>query len=84
MNKTIPLWIGGIFLAENVFGIAPKNTHHWEKLASPLDVQRILSACKFFLQLKTHIYFNCQFFAPVDFSGLSNCIDKWLHIRCLS
>uniref|UniRef100_A0A034WEJ4 Ubiquinone biosynthesis O-methyltransferase, mitochondrial n=1 Tax=Bactrocera dorsalis TaxID=27457 RepID=A0A034WEJ4_BACDO len=44
MNKTIPLWIGGILLAENVFGIAPKNTHHWDKLASPLDVQRILSA----------------------------------------
>lgn len=44
MNKTIPLWIGGIFLAEYLFGIAPKNTHHWEKLVSPLDVQRILSA----------------------------------------
>lgn len=48
MNKTIPLWIGGIFLAEYLFGIAPKNTHHWEKLVSPLDVQRILSASKYF------------------------------------
>ncbi|CAD6999810.1 ubiquinone biosynthesis O-methyltransferase, mitochondrial [Ceratitis capitata] len=44
MNKTIPLWIGGIILAEYVFRIAPKNTHHWDKLVSPLDVQRILSA----------------------------------------
>ncbi|XP_053957814.1 ubiquinone biosynthesis O-methyltransferase, mitochondrial [Anastrepha ludens] len=44
MNKTIPLWVGGIILGEYVFGIAPKNTHHWNKLISPLDVQRILSA----------------------------------------
>ncbi|XP_017464276.1 PREDICTED: ubiquinone biosynthesis O-methyltransferase, mitochondrial [Rhagoletis zephyria] len=44
MNKTIPLWLGGILLGEYVFGIAPKNTHHWDKLVSPLDVQRILSA----------------------------------------
>ncbi|XP_067624040.1 ubiquinone biosynthesis O-methyltransferase [Eurosta solidaginis] len=44
LNKTLPLYIGGILLAEYVFGLVPKNTHQWNKLASPIEIQRILTA----------------------------------------
>ncbi|XP_036328129.1 ubiquinone biosynthesis O-methyltransferase-like [Rhagoletis pomonella] len=48
LNKNIPHWIFGVVLAEYVIGVTPKNTHHWHKLISLKDVQRILSAlnCK--------------------------------------
>lgn len=49
LNKTVLLWFMGIILGEYIFGIIPKNTHHWSKLISPQDVQRILSACNDFI-----------------------------------
>ncbi|XP_013099375.1 ubiquinone biosynthesis O-methyltransferase, mitochondrial [Stomoxys calcitrans] len=42
LNKTLPMWIGGVLIGEYVMNIAPKGTHHYEKMISPLDVQRIL------------------------------------------
>ncbi|KAM7352829.1 ubiquinone biosynthesis protein COQ3, mitochondrial [Cochliomyia hominivorax] len=42
LNKTIPMWLGGVLLGEYVLNIAPKGTHHWNKMISPLEVQRIL------------------------------------------
>ncbi|XP_065357633.1 ubiquinone biosynthesis O-methyltransferase, mitochondrial [Calliphora vicina] len=42
INKTIPMWVGGVLLGEYVLKIAPVGTHHWNKMISPLDVQRIL------------------------------------------
>ncbi|XP_032294716.1 ubiquinone biosynthesis O-methyltransferase isoform X2 [Drosophila virilis] len=42
MNKTLPMWLGGVVLGEYVLNIAPKGTHHWDKMIGPLDVQRIL------------------------------------------
>ncbi|XP_018798431.1 PREDICTED: ubiquinone biosynthesis O-methyltransferase, mitochondrial-like isoform X2 [Bactrocera latifrons] len=44
LNKTVLQWFIGIILGEYVFGVAPKNTHHWSKLIAPQDVQRILTA----------------------------------------
>lgn len=55
INKTIPMWVGGVLLGEYVLNIAPVGTHHWNKMISPLDVQRILDTSKkkqFFLTLK--------------------------------
>ncbi|XP_046801527.1 ubiquinone biosynthesis O-methyltransferase, mitochondrial isoform X2 [Lucilia cuprina] len=42
LNKTIPMWLGGVLLGEYILRIAPIGTHHWDKMISPLDVQRIL------------------------------------------
>ncbi|XP_075153008.1 ubiquinone biosynthesis protein COQ3, mitochondrial [Haematobia irritans] len=42
INQTIPMWVGGVLIGEYVFNIAPKGTHHFKKMISPLDVQRIL------------------------------------------
>ncbi|XP_037822535.1 ubiquinone biosynthesis O-methyltransferase, mitochondrial isoform X2 [Lucilia sericata] len=42
LNKTIPMWLGGVLLGEYILKIAPVGTHHWDKMISPLDVQRIL------------------------------------------
>lgn len=42
LNQTIPMWIGGVLLGEYVLNLAPKGTHHWDKMISPLDLQRIL------------------------------------------
>ncbi|XP_060660049.1 ubiquinone biosynthesis O-methyltransferase [Drosophila nasuta] len=42
LNKTLPMWLGGIVLGEYVLNLAPKGTHHWDKMIAPLDVQRIL------------------------------------------
>ncbi|XP_002069278.3 ubiquinone biosynthesis O-methyltransferase, mitochondrial [Drosophila willistoni] len=42
INKTLPMWIGGVLIGEYVLNLAPKGTHHWDKMISPLDVQRIL------------------------------------------
>ncbi|XP_016943520.3 ubiquinone biosynthesis O-methyltransferase [Drosophila suzukii] len=42
LNKTIPSWFGGVILSEYVLNLVPKGTHHWDKMISPLDVQRIL------------------------------------------
>ncbi|XP_017082539.1 ubiquinone biosynthesis O-methyltransferase, mitochondrial isoform X2 [Drosophila eugracilis] len=42
LNKTIPSWFGGVILSEYVLHLVPKGTHHWDKMISPLDVQRIL------------------------------------------
>lgn len=42
INKTIPLWVGGILLGENVFNIIPKGTHHWNKLITPVELRRML------------------------------------------
>ncbi|EDW89960.1 ubiquinone biosynthesis O-methyltransferase, mitochondrial [Drosophila yakuba] len=42
LNKTIPSWFGGVILSEYVLGLVPRGTHHWDKMISPLDVQRIL------------------------------------------
>ncbi|XP_039949770.1 ubiquinone biosynthesis O-methyltransferase, mitochondrial-like [Bactrocera tryoni] len=44
LNKTVLQWFLGIILGEYIFGVAPKNTHHWSKLIAPQDVQRILAA----------------------------------------
>ena len=46
INKTIPMWVGGVLLGEYVLNIAPVGTHHWNKMISPLDVQRILDTSK--------------------------------------
>lgn len=42
LNQTIPMWVGGILIGEYVVNAAPKGTHRWEQLISPLNVQRIL------------------------------------------
>ncbi|XP_002042522.2 ubiquinone biosynthesis O-methyltransferase, mitochondrial [Drosophila sechellia] len=42
LNKTIPSWFGGVLLSEYVLNLVPRGTHHWDKMISPLDVQRIL------------------------------------------
>ncbi|ALC39429.1 CG9249 [Drosophila busckii] len=42
MNQTLPMWLGGVVLGEYCLNLAPKGTHHWDKMISPLDVQRIL------------------------------------------
>lgn len=42
MNKTPLSWFGGIFVAENILNLVPKNTHSWDKFISPDDVERIL------------------------------------------
>ncbi|EDV99103.1 ubiquinone biosynthesis O-methyltransferase [Drosophila grimshawi] len=42
LNKTIPMWMGGVVLGEYVLSLAPRGTHHWDKMIAPLDVQRIL------------------------------------------
>ncbi|XP_001357498.4 uncharacterized protein LOC6593399 [Drosophila persimilis] len=42
LNKTLPMWVAGVVLSEYVLNLVPKGTHHWEKMISPLDVQRIL------------------------------------------
>lgn len=44
LNKTAPLWFFGIFMAEQVFNIVPEGTHHWDKLISPQDMQRLLDS----------------------------------------
>jgi len=46
MNKTLPMWISGVALGEYVLKLAPKGTHHWDKMIAPLDVQRILDTSK--------------------------------------
>lgn len=46
MNKTVPMWIGGVVVGEYILNIAPKGTHHWDKMIAPLDVQRILDTSK--------------------------------------
>lgn len=40
------MWVGGVLLGEYVLKIAPVGTHHWDKMISPLDVQRILDTSK--------------------------------------
>nr|AAL29121.1 SD02225p [Drosophila melanogaster] len=47
LNKTIPSWFGGVLLSEYVLNLVPRGTHHWDKMISPLDVQRILDTSKF-------------------------------------
>jgi len=47
LNKTIPSWFGGVILSEYVLNLVPKGTHHWDKMISPLDVQRILDTSRF-------------------------------------
>ncbi|KAL9925752.1 ubiquinone biosynthesis O-methyltransferase, mitochondrial isoform X2 [Glossina fuscipes] len=42
LNQTIPMWLGGVLVGEYVINAAPKGTHRWEQLISPLNVQRIL------------------------------------------
>lgn len=48
LNKTIPSWFGGVILSEYVLNLVPRGTHHWEKMISPLDVQRILDTSRSF------------------------------------
>lgn len=40
------MWLGGVLLAEYIFRVVPTGTHHWDKMISPLDVQRILDTSK--------------------------------------
>ncbi|KAH8410320.1 hypothetical protein KR009_011869, partial [Drosophila setifemur] len=47
LNKTVPSWFGGVILSEYVLNLVPKGTHHWDKMISPLDVQRILDTSRF-------------------------------------
>jgi len=47
LNKTKPSWFGGVLLSEYVLNLVPRGTHHWDKMISPLDVQRILDTSKF-------------------------------------
>ena len=54
LNKTIPMWLGGVLLGEYVFKLAPVGTHHWNKMISPLDVQRILDTSKFWKIVKIY------------------------------
>lgn len=51
LNKTLPMWFGGVILGEYVLSLAPKGTHHWDKMISPLDVQRILDTSKLLLKI---------------------------------
>lgn len=46
LNQTLPMWIGGVLLGEYVLNLAPKGTHHWDKMISPLDLQRILDTSR--------------------------------------
>ncbi|CAD7089477.1 unnamed protein product [Hermetia illucens] len=43
-NRTIPMLVTGIILAENVFRIVPQGTHQWNKFITPLEMQRILES----------------------------------------
>lgn len=40
------MWVGGVLIGEYVIKAAPVGTHHYEKMISPLDVQRILDTSK--------------------------------------
>ncbi|XP_069963597.1 ubiquinone biosynthesis O-methyltransferase-like isoform X2 [Bactrocera oleae] len=57
LNKTVLQWFIGIILGEYIFGVAPKNTHHWSKLIAPQDVKRILTA----LNCQTVSLYGCTY-----------------------
>ncbi|XP_061402573.1 ubiquinone biosynthesis O-methyltransferase, mitochondrial-like [Musca vetustissima] len=42
LNKTFTMWFSGVIIGEYVIKAAPVGTHHYDKMISPLDVQRIL------------------------------------------
>ncbi|XP_073826413.1 ubiquinone biosynthesis protein COQ3, mitochondrial [Musca autumnalis] len=42
LNKTFTMWVGGVLIGEYVIKAAPIGTHRYDKMISPLDVQRIL------------------------------------------
>ncbi|XP_030238789.1 ubiquinone biosynthesis O-methyltransferase, mitochondrial [Drosophila navojoa] len=68
MNKTVPMWIGGVVIGEYILNIAPKGTHHWDKMIAPLDVQRILDTM------------NCQT-VLVNGSTYDFCRNTWRWIN---
>lgn len=45
MNHTLTAWLFGIVAAENVFAVAPKGIHEWDKFISPEDLAAILERC---------------------------------------
>lgn len=51
LNRTLPMWIGGVLIGEYVLNLAPKGTHHWDKMISPLDLQRILDTSNYIYAL---------------------------------
>lgn len=42
LNKTQISWFGGVFMAENVLKLLPKDTHNWDKFISPDEVEQML------------------------------------------
>lgn len=52
LNKTLPSYVGGIVLAEYVFGLLPKGTHQWDKFITPPHLQRILEDGKVVLKTR--------------------------------
>lgn len=45
------MWVGGVLLGEYVLKVAPPGTHHWDKMISPIDVQRILDTSNYYLYI---------------------------------
>ncbi|KAH8282084.1 hypothetical protein KR054_005391, partial [Drosophila jambulina] len=62
LNKTFPSWFAGVILSEYVLNLVPRGTHHWEKMISPLDVQRILDTSRSSLCLS--LYSSIKHFSP--------------------
>ena len=76
LNKTLPMWLGGIVLGEYVLNLAPPGTHHWDKLITPLEVQRILDTCTL-LNQKKQIFISFHFsFIQIHFLFVFQCTAK--------
>lgn len=52
------MWLGGVVLAEYVLNLVPRGTHHWEKMISPLNIQRMLDTSRhLIIKIKQHFYY---------------------------
>lgn len=45
-NRTWPMWFGGIILAESVFNVIPRGTHHYDKFITPQELSKLIEKCK--------------------------------------
>lgn len=76
INKTqMASWIA-IFFAENVLGIIPKGTHHYDKLIEPHRIQKMLDDSKFtFLIYMLFYYFIYYFHTETCLENLAEHIS---------
>ena len=58
INKTFLSKIFAIYFAENIFKWVPKNTHKYDKLISPEDLQKILLKNNFFIKNVVGMNYN--------------------------